>query len=308
MIRRDDIEQGTDPWHEWRAGKLTGSNAPVIMDASPYKSRYQLLTEVVQEIQEEHDEDTLERFRLGHEYEEAARPLVAEQVSEADGKEVTLEAMCCEMEDDQFPSFASDHTKALLSGQMVASLDGLSQDGSYIFEHKSYNKKLAEQVQQGALPDHIRWQLEHNLLVSGAKTAIFACSNGDMDSLIWTRYTSSRLDVVALLAGWTDYLEAKARHIETHGVISELEAHLMELDDQIEQASSKRNAIKSQLETLSGGMRISGDNYTLSWTSKPGTVNYSRLITAEDIDLSDVDIEKYRGKSTRFSTLKRKSK
>ena len=82
----------------------------------------------------------------------------------------------------------------------------------------------------------------------------------------------------------------------------------MELDDQIEQASSKRNAIKSQLETLSGGMRISGDNYTLSWTSKPGTVNYNRLITAEDIDLSDVDIEKYRGKSTRFSTLKRKSK
>ena len=74
MIRRDDIEQGTDRWHEWRAGKLTGSNAPVIMDASPYKSRYQLLTEVVQEIQEEHDEDTLERFRLGHEYEEAARP------------------------------------------------------------------------------------------------------------------------------------------------------------------------------------------------------------------------------------------
>ena len=151
------------------------------MDASPYKSRYQLLTEVVQEIQEEHDEDTLERFRLGHEYEEAARPIVAEQVSEADGKEVTLEAMCCEMEDDQFPSFASDHTKALLSGQMVASLDGLSQDGSYIFEHKSYNKKLAEQGSRVPARS-IRWQLEHNLLVSGANTAIFAAVMA-----IWTR-------------------------------------------------------------------------------------------------------------------------
>jgi membrane-bound ClpP family serine protease len=42
-----------------------------------------------------------------------------------------------------------------LEGKMATSLDGLSQDGTIIFEHKLWNSKLNESIEDGELPNHI---------------------------------------------------------------------------------------------------------------------------------------------------------
>ena len=45
FIRRDDIAQGTDSWHEWRSSVIGSSDAPVIMGENPWKSAKALVEE-----------------------------------------------------------------------------------------------------------------------------------------------------------------------------------------------------------------------------------------------------------------------
>ena len=303
-----DITQGSALWRGWRADKLTGSVAPVIMDDSPYQSRFDYLTEVVTGEKEAPDDDLQALFQRGHEAEAAARPLVESQLSSLTQEEITLAPACCEMERDQFPSYVAADTVDALDGKMAASLDGLSQDGKYIFEHKILNKKLIHAIEMKELPPYIIWQLEHNLLVSGAQIAVFACSDGTEQTLKWIRYTSSRMNVAELLLAWQRFLEDKAAHQQRFDQWCNLEkkyGHLLELKAQNDEQLKR---IRSEMEAFSNGQRVGGKLFSMSWTTKPGSVKWQSVIESENLDISRVNLDKYRGAESRYSTIKQRGK
>jgi putative phage-type endonuclease len=179
------VEQGTPEWHELRETHLTASDASAMMGASKYKSRTQLLKEKKFGVKEKITPAKQALFDKGHAAEDAARDL---------------------LEVDMLESFAPVVGGIEIDGlKLLASLDGLSEDQEMVFEHKLWNETLAENVRNNALEDTHYWQLEHQLLVSGAKSALFMTSDGTADKRECMHYTSIPERRERLIAGWKQF-------------------------------------------------------------------------------------------------------
>ena len=155
-----NLVQGTAEWHAYRSERFNASDAPAMMNCSPYKTRTELLNERKTGLTPEVDTHTRRIFNDGHRYEELARPLAEKILGE-----------------DLYPVTGSID---LLS----ASFDGLTMDESIAWEHKSLNDKLRAVNSVEDLPLNYRVQMEQQLLVSGAEKCLFMATKWDNDELV----------------------------------------------------------------------------------------------------------------------------
>lgn len=176
------VIQGSEAWHALRANYFTASEAPAMMGASKQMKRTELL----------HAKKTgLDRdvswwvqkylFDKGHEAEALARPILETRIGE-----------------DLFPVVGT-------KGDLLASLDGCTMLGETLFEHKMWNEQLASDVLAGTLDPHYYWQLEQQLLVSGAEKVIFVCSDGTEDNFVSMEYKPVPGRAATLVAGWKQF-------------------------------------------------------------------------------------------------------
>jgi putative phage-type endonuclease len=179
------VEQGTPEWHELRDTHLTASDASAMMGASKYKSRTQLMKEKKFGVKEKITPAKQALFDKGHAAEDAARDL---------------------LEVDMLESFAPVVGGIEIDGlKLLASLDGLSEDQQMVFEHKLWNETLAENVRNNVLEETHYWQLEHQLLVSGAENSLFMTSDGTADKREYMHYISIPERREQLIAGWKQF-------------------------------------------------------------------------------------------------------
>lgn len=177
-----NVAQGSEAWHALRANYFTASEAPAMMGASKQMKRTELL----------HAKKTgLDRdvswwvqknlFDKGHEAEALARPILEARIGE-----------------DLFPVVGTE-------GDLLASLDGCTILGDVLFEHKMWNEQLAADVRAGNLDPHYYWQLEQQLLVSGAEKVIFVCSDGTEEKFVSMEYAPVPGRAATLVAGWKQF-------------------------------------------------------------------------------------------------------
>ncbi|WP_248739467.1 YqaJ viral recombinase family protein [Pseudomonas sp. MWU12-2029] len=177
-----NVAQGSEAWHALRADYFTASEAPAMMGASKQMKRTELL----------HAKKTgLDRdvswwvqknlFDKGHEAEALARPILEARIGE-----------------DLFPVVGTE-------GDLLASLDGCTILGDVLFEHKMWNEQLAADVRAGSLDPHYYWQLEQQLLVSGAEKVIFVCSDGTEENFVSMEYAPVPGRAATLVAGWKQF-------------------------------------------------------------------------------------------------------
>lgn len=177
-----NVAQGSEAWHALRANYFTASEAPAMMGASKQMKRTELL----------HAKKTgLDRdvswwvqknlFDKGHEAEALARPILEGRIGE-----------------DLFPVVGTE-------GDLLASLDGCTILGDILFEHKMWNEQLAADVRAGTLDPHYYWQLEQQLLVSGAEKVIFVCSDGTEENFVSMEYAPVLGRAATLVAGWKQF-------------------------------------------------------------------------------------------------------
>ncbi|HDV5541050.1 TPA: YqaJ viral recombinase family protein [Vibrio cholerae] len=184
-----DLVQGTQAWLDARLQLRTASEAPAMMGESKYISRDQLLdhkkgwTSIVNEF-------VLKLYAEGHEAEEKARP-IAERIL---GEE--LSPICGQQEDSL----------------LMASFDGITMFGDVLFEHKLWNKTLAENVMNNVLEPNYYWQLEQQLMVSGAQKVLFMVSDGTEQNMAYMFYEPVEGRKEALLAGWKQFNEDLENH------------------------------------------------------------------------------------------------
>lgn len=178
-----NVQQGTPEWHALRSSYFTASEAPAMMGASKYQARNDLLalkkTGIVPEVTPQQQAI----FDRGHATEEMARPLVEEMIGE-----------------ELYPIVGT-------SGNLLASMDGATMLGDTLFEHKLWNATLAAAVLAGELDPHYYWQLEQQLLVSGAERVIFVCSDGTRDNFVHMEYRPVAGRREQLVAGWAQFEE-----------------------------------------------------------------------------------------------------
>lgn len=188
-----NVVPGSAEWLQLRTGYRTASEAPAMMGASKYQSRTALLHQKHTGMSPEVDGYTQKLFDRGHETEAEARSIV--------------EAM---IDDDLYPVTCTDD-----AGYLLASLDGRTYSGSILFEHKLWSEDLAAQVRAKELTPHYYWQMEQQLLVTGAEMVIFVCSDGTEDNFEQMEYRAVPGRAEQLMAGWKQFDADLAAYIPT---------------------------------------------------------------------------------------------
>lgn len=177
-----NVQQGSAEWHALRAKHFTASEAPVMMAASSKMRRDELLSmKATGSEREISDWVQTNLFDKGHQQEAAARIIVEHMIG-----------------DELYPATAVD-------GDLLASFDGMTMMEDTLFEHKMWNANLAEAVRQKELAPEYYWQLEQQLLISGAERVIFVCSDGTEENFVSMEYTPVPGRVEALVAGWQQF-------------------------------------------------------------------------------------------------------
>lgn len=176
-----NVAQGSAEWHALRAQHFTASEAPAMMGASKYQTRTDLLTMKKTGITPDVTQAQQYIFDKGHATEALARPLVEVMIGE-----------------ELYPVVGTD-------GNLLASMDGATMLGETLFEHKLWNESLVAQVKAGELDPHYYWQLEQQLLVSGAERVIFVCSDGTAENIVHMEYRPVAGRAAQLVEGWKQF-------------------------------------------------------------------------------------------------------
>lgn len=176
-----NVAQGSAEWHALRAQHFTASEAPAMMGASKYQTRTELLTLKKTGIAPDVSPSQQHIFDKGHATEASARPLVEVQIGE-----------------ELYPVVGT-------LGNLLASMDGATMLGETLFEHKLWNESLVAQVKAEDLAPHYYWQLEQQLLVSGAERVIFVCSDGTAENFVSMEYRPVAGRAEQLVEGWKQF-------------------------------------------------------------------------------------------------------
>lgn len=171
-----ELIQNSQTWKDFRSGhsdgvpKIGSSTAPIIMGASPYMTRHHLW-QVMSGIAPEPNFDN-PAIRKGQEVEPVARATYAIQYDRDVRDNVVLVH-------DEIP-------------WMIASLDGYFEftdaEGRFqrgILEIKVPRVEVFEAAKAGRVHEDYVWQLEHQLLVSGADFVDFMCVRADDQNGRW---------------------------------------------------------------------------------------------------------------------------
>ncbi|WP_236202651.1 YqaJ viral recombinase family protein [Pseudomonas lactis] len=176
-----NVAQGSAEWLALRAQYRTASEAPAMMGASKYQTRTDLLAAKKTGITPDVTPSQQFIFDKGHATEAMARPLAEALIGE-----------------ELYPIVAT-------GGNLLASMDGATMLGETLFEHKLWNESVVAQVKAGDLAPHYYWQLEQQLLVSGAERVIFVCSDGTAENFVHMEYRPVAGRAAQLIEGWKQF-------------------------------------------------------------------------------------------------------
>ena len=177
-------KQGSPEWLKLRATAFCASEAPAMMGVSPYMTRSQLLDMKKSGNPPPVSEHQQRLFDRGHATEESARVITETQIS------------------DELYAITASSTITINGIYLLASLDGITNDGKTIFEHKLWNGQLAASVASGTVPDSHKWQLVQQLIVTGAEKVIFVVSDGTEENRVQCDFYLNDDDKTALIDGW----------------------------------------------------------------------------------------------------------
>lgn len=182
-----NAKQNTPDWYRERSqpSTFTASEAAAMIGISPYQSRSALLRAKKTGLQQEVTGAQQALFDKGHAVESLARPIIEKVLGE-----------------ELYPVTGYIELDGM---RLLASFDGMDMMEVVIFEHKLYREDLADSVRHGIVPDAYIWQLEQQLLVSGAKYVLFVVSDGTEENMAMCEYHPVPGRREQLIAGWKQF-------------------------------------------------------------------------------------------------------
>jgi len=234
-----DCQQGTQAWLDLRAKYFTASELSAAAGESKYQTRSALLKAKATGIAEDVDDAKQRLFDAGHASEAAARPIV-ERIVDAELYPVTMS-----VEIDGLP--------------LLASLDGIDILGDVIWENKLRSESLVEQVNSGRLDPHYAYQIEQQLLVSGASRCYFTTSDGTPEGTFGMWYVSNPELRAKIVSIWKQFAEDLANYQHTEAkpaavaeVIDDLPALTVQLVGQVTASNldSFKTAVTARIQAI----------------------------------------------------------
>lgn len=271
------LVQGSPEWHAHRAKYRNASETPAVLGVSPWVTPYQLWLLRTGRTQPEVNA----AMHHGTQLEPAARDAY---------EQLTGHVM---------------QPLVLVEGQYSASLDGITLDGELILEIKcpvkGRDSELWKAAVGGNIPEHYRWQVQHQLMVAGADLAHLYVFDGKEGVLVEQRPAKSEWGLIE--DGWEGFMRFIAEDLpppltEKDTVIrsdpdwEQAAAVYLRLKFEADQAASRLDEAKSRLIGLASHSSEKGSGVCVSRYWKAGSVDYKKVP-----QLAGVDLEQYRAPS-----------
>lgn len=277
--------QGTPEWHELRRNSIGASDAAAILGVSPWKSRYELWNEKVGNSAQEEPSYAMRRGA-------AMEPQALEEYQKH-----------CEA---QFFPEVVFHEKYPF---IMASLDGMSLDGTQAVEIKCPGKETHALALQGKVPDHYYAQLQHQMMVTGLQDIDYFSFDGEEGVIVKVQRDQEYIDnlLEKELEFWKlvkgnippEITEKDYISMDEDQAWLRLSEELKSIDRDIKQLEEKRDVIKKVMIELSEGCNCKGNGITLTRSMRKGVVNYKKIP-----QLKGVDLEQFRGNSVETWVLR----
>ena len=268
------LVQGSAEWHEHRRKYRNASETPVVLGVSPWQTPYQLW-----------------QHKLG---------LGAQEVTPAMLRGTQLEPAARAVYEARTGLVMQP--LVLVDGEYSASLDGLTLGGERIVEikcpYRGQASSLWQAVEAGELPEHYRWQVQHQLMVTGAEVADVFVFDGTEGLLLPVTPDPASWEQVR--SAWDAFAEfiAKAEPppltasdvrvrddpewLQAASTYRELRTAYDDLANAMEEAKAKLVGLTSHAREQGGGVAV-----TRLW--KRGNIDYKRVP-----ELRGIELEQYR--------------
>ncbi len=271
------LVQGTPEWRQHRAKSRNASETAAVLGVSPFQTPYQLWLLKTGRTEQK---VTAPMIR-GTELEPAARAAYELQTGHI------MEPL------------------VLVDGDYSASLDGITLAGDFILEikcpYKGAASPLWQSVVAGEVPEYYGYQIEHQLMVSGARRAHLWVYDGKEGLLLEVAARTDRWDLIR--RAWDEF--TKYLVTDTPPPLSDRDTKTRD-DQEWKDAAAKYLSAKQQSEVsavaldeakaalvaLTSHPSESGAGVSVSQFFKRGSVEYKRVPA-----LRGVDLEAYRAAS-----------
>ena len=267
--------QGSPEWHEHRRIHRNASETPIVLGASPWQTPYQLW-----------------QFKLG---------LVVPEVTKAmlHGTELEPAARAAY----EALTGLTMQPLVLVDGEYSASLDGFTLAGDRIVEIKcpvkGRDSTLWKSIEARTLPEHYRWQVQHQLMVAKADVADVFVFDGTEGILFPVAPDpSSWPQIRAAWDAFMENVEKKSPPPLGKGDVRERDdpewaaaaAAYLEAKRAVDAAAKTLDEAKAGLVGLAAHTSESGGGVTVTRFWKSGTIDYKKIP-----ELAGLDLEPYRG-------------
>jgi putative phage-type endonuclease len=282
------IEQRTPAWDALRLKHFTASNAAIIRDLHPYKTRLEYFEEKISGKEKAVTGPQLER---GHLVEEHGRQLIT-------------------------ADFGIDLDPAVVVSKRVpdllASLDGFNESEKIIFESKYVGKEVFDQIAERKIPIHHQWQVQAQLLATGAERCIYYTEDSTGRKLSQSlmpqaEYIDALVEEIASFMAMVkngEYPEPGDRDFVQ--VDDPDLAALRNLKQLSDESAKNYDAMKKVLdEKYKDKNRIKGNGMMMYRALVKASIPYSKIA-----EVMAMDLEKHRPKprfQTTFKILKEKA-
>lgn len=271
------LQQGSQEWLSFRKNHITATDVGVILGLNPWKTPYKLWQQKLDLIDQDHVNDAMIE---GSKMESKALEFFNKMV-ESDYKPIVLVS-------DKYP-------------HLMASLDGINSEGT-ILEIKCGVKSHQDGLNK-EIPSYYYSQMQHQLLVSGADHCTYLTYRADDDYTIQhvkrdeefikniivesKKFYDCLINFTAPAMTDKDFLQKNDfEWLKKTDEYKKIKREIKRLDE-------KEVELRNQLVSMCDNQSCQGNGLRVSKTLTKGRIKY------DDIpELKEIDVEKYRGKST----------
>ena len=269
------LVQGTAEWHAHRAHYRNASESASVMGLSPWQTPHQLWLVRTGRM----TVPITAAMHHGTQMEPKARAAYEERTG------LVMQPL------------------VLTEGEYSASLDGITLDSDLIVEikvpYKGRASALWQAVSAGEVPEHYRIQVQHQLMVSGAKLAHLFVFDGTDGLLV--EITRDDVAMAAIRRAWDAFqvyldtdtappLTDRDTVIRTDDDWKLAATDYAKLKAEADSVGEKLDAAKARLIALATHNSESGAGVTVTRYWKAGNVDYKKVP-----QLAGVDLDQYRG-------------
>ena len=266
-------------WHSWRQKGLGSSDAPVLLELSPWRTLTDLWLEKTGKLEEEKKFKGNWATRRGNELE----PEVREKYNKLTG---------CHMQ--------VEYGESAENPLWRASFDGIDHSARRVIEIKCPGKVDHETAMHGKVPTKYMPQVQWLLMVSGYEYLDYLSYDGENMVMVQVKRDEAMINNLKLAAEWfwsfvvagelPNYVAEQAKEIEVEN--DELLDLVREMDSKrlmVTELNNKIDALKEEIKKLIPSSKIRCGDFKISMVEKRGAIDY-KLVE----ELKGVDLEKYR--------------